>query len=505
MTKNEHILLIENITKEYPGVIALDDVSFQIPRGNVHCLIGENGAGKSTLIKILAGAEQATRGQILFNDTVMQVRSPYEAQKLGISFIFQEVNIIDELTVADNFTLGQEQNARGLWRRSDDTSVAREALNRLNVHNIDPRKLVGKLGPAQKQLVEIGRALATNASLIVMDEPSAPLTEHELEALFDIVMKLRDEGVTIIYVSHRLAEIFHIGDSYTVLRDGKHVRTGNVADITQDDLITMMVGRELESIYTRTPSEVGDVVLQLNNVSYEDLLHDISLQVCEGEIVGVAGLAGAGRTELANLIFGITPPQQGDVYIDGKKTAPNSPRDAIRLGIGLIPEERRAQGIIGPMTIRENISLASPSQISINGIIRRERDKSMAEKFVNLLRIRTPSPEQKIKNLSGGNQQKAVIARWLAAGSQILLLDEPSRGIDVGAKMEVFALMNDLANDGHALLMISSEMEELLAMCDRILVMNRGRIVAEFPIADATQEKILAYAAGDDVQQGVTL
>lgn len=490
------VLEIQNISKSYPGVHALKAVSFNVIRGTVHCLVGENGAGKSTLIKILAGAEQPDSGQVILNGTPVSMRSINEAHRLGLSFIFQEINVVEQLTVADNFTLGNESGRFGLWTRKRDVARARDYLQRLNM-DIDPSLPMARLSVAQKQMVEIARALSVNASIIVMDEPSAPLTEHELEALFDTITRLRSEGVTIIYVSHRLAEIFKIGDNCTVLRDGEHISTGPLSGLTPDRLIQLMVGRDLKNMYTRTPTPPGKSLLELKNVSLNQRLRNISLTLHENEILGVAGLAGAGRTELANLIFGVTPATSGDIYIDGKRLTPSSPREAIRLGIGLVPEERRTQGIVGVMSVRENISLALSRLISQWGIINRKLDQNIANQYIDDLQIRTPHAEQRIALLSGGNQQKVVLARWLATQSRILLLDEPTRGIDVGAKAEVFALVNQLATRGHGILLFSSEMEELLSVCDRILVINRGQIVAEFPRTQATQELILQYAASD--------
>jgi ribose transport system ATP-binding protein len=329
-----------------------------------------------------------------------------------------------------------------------------------------------------------------------MDEPSAPLTEHELETLFATIAKLREQGVTIIYVSHRLAEIFNIGDRFTVLRDGRHVQTGDIKEITPAGLVRLMVGRELKITERSGNRQIGEPILELRNVSRGSVLRDISLTLKAGEIVGVAGLAGAGRTELARLIFGADPADAGEMWIGGQHVLPRTPRVAIARGVGLVPEERRTQGIVGAMSVEENIALAAPRKIARLGVVSDRRSRSLGQGFVESLRIKTPSLRQKVRNLSGGNQQKCVVARWLATDSRVLLLDEPTRGIDVGAKAEIFALMDQLAADGKAILMFSSEMEELLSMSDRILVMNRGRIVADLPRAEATQEKILSYAAG---------
>jgi len=396
------------------------------------------------------------------------------------------------LTVADNLTLGRERNG-SRWHRGAEIAFASEQLHRLGL-DIDPRTPMNKLSVAQKQMVEIARALSTNARIIVMDEPSAPLTDHELDTLFQMIARLKAEGVTIIYVSHRLNEIFNIGDRYTVLRDGEHVSTGDIKEITPAGLVRLMVGRDLRESFPCTERQAGEPLLVLSNVSRGRALQDISLTLRAGEIVGVAGLAGAGRTELARLIFGADPADSGTVWVAGKKVHMRSPRMAISKGIGLVPEERRTQGIVGAMDVGENITLAAPKKIARMGLVINGRARSLAQKYVEDLRIKTPSLKQKIRNLSGGNQQKCVVARWLATDSRVLLLDEPTRGIDVGAKAEIFAIMDQLACEGRAILMFSSEMEELIGMSDRILVMNRGRLMADLPRGKATQELVLRYA-----------
>lgn len=498
------LLEMRHITKTYPGVVALNNVTFTVQRGEVHCLVGENGAGKSTLIKILAGAIQADSGKIFLNGQPITITNPHQAQQLGLSFIFQELNVVDQLTVADNISLGRERHRFG-WLRRHEEDFARAHLEPLGV-NIDPRRRVSELSVAEKQMVEIARALSYDASIIVMDEPSAPLTEHELARLFEIIRVLKRRGVTIIYISHRLAEIFEIGDRVTVLRDGRHVATLNVAEATREQLVKLMVGRSLQETFPRSQRVLGKEVLTVKNVSWGNRLKDISFSVREGEIVGVAGLVGAGRTELARLIFGVAQPDAGQIMINGRVVRITSPRVAIRHGVGLVPEERRTEGIVGGLSVRENISMAAPHLVSTMGLVNRRRDTRLAQKFVSSLRIKTPSLLQKVRNLSGGNQQKTVVAKWLATNSKILLMDEPTRGIDVGAKAEMFALMDDLARQGHAILMFSSELEEILGMSDTILVMHRGRVVARLPREEATQERIMYYATGggEDEQASTT-
>lgn len=497
------ILDFRNITKTYPGVTALDDVSFCIYPGQVHCLLGENGAGKSTLIKILAGAIQPDRGEILLKgQPIGRITNPQHAQNLGLSFIFQELNVIDQLTVGDNFSLGRE-NSRfgGILNRNKDNNLAQKFLNDLGM-DIDPRTPMSQLSVAQKQMVEIARSLAVNASIIVMDEPSAPLTEHELGRLFEIIERITNEqGVTIIYVSHILSEVFQIGHTYTVLRDGAHIATGALSETDTNGIIHKMVGRELKRNITRTPNHVGEPVLSLENVSYQNKLHDISFNLHAGEIVGVAGLAGNGQSELAGVIFGKFVADKGEIVYEGDSARIRTPRQAIKRSLGLIPEERRSQGIVGGMSVRGNISLASPDKVSTFGIVQKRKDDAIAQEYVESLSIKTPGTQQLVQNLSGGNQQKCVVARWLASESRILILEEPTRGIDVGAKAEIYAIMDDLARQGVAQLMFSSEMDELLGLCNRILVMHQGRLVADLPRNEATQEKIVAYASAAEYSE----
>ena len=486
---------MDRITKDFPGVRALDGVTFEVRRGEVHALVGENGAGKSTLVKILAGAVPGDRGEIRIEGRPVEIASPHAAQELGVSMIYQEFNLVPYLSVAENIVLGREpQLLHGIidWGRMYRDAAA--VLDRLGVR-IDPRAPISRLSVAQQQMVEIAKAISTNAKLIVMDEPSATLTEHELARLFELIHRLREQGVSIIYISHRLEEIFEIADRVTVLRDGQLIGTHPVSAVTKDDIIRMMVGRQLTEQIPKREVQMGEEALRVEGLS-GGVVRDVSFVVCAGEIVCLTGLVGAGRTEVARLIFGADPKTAGRVLVGGKELRIRNPRDAIRHGVGFVTEDRKEQGLVLGLTVRENVTLAHLDLLSYWGFIRRQQERTAASKFIQSLRIRTPSPEQITRNLSGGNQQKVVLAKWLLTESRVLLFDEPTRGIDVGAKAEIYQLMGELAASGVAMLMITSELPEALGMADRILVMHEGRIAAELPRADATQEKVMFYATG---------
>jgi len=489
------VLVMDRITKDFPGVRALDGVTLEVRRGEVHALVGENGAGKSTLVKILSGAVVREGGEIRIDGRSVEITSPHSAQQLGVSMIYQEFNLVPHLTVAENIFLGREpQLLPGVidWGRMYREAAA--VLDRLGV-SIDVRAPVSRLSVAQKQMVEIAKAISAQAKLIVMDEPSATLTERELARLFELIRQLRAEGVSIIYISHRLEEIFEIADRVTVLRDGQLIGTHLVRDVTKDDIIRMMVGRQLTAQIPKRDVEIGQQALRVEGLS-GGIVRDVSLVVRAGEIVCLTGLVGAGRTEVARLIFGAEPKLTGRVFVRGRELRIRNPRDAIRYGIGFVTEDRKEQGLVLGLTVRENVTLAHLDLLSYCGFIRRQQERAAAGRFIHRLRIRTPSPEQLTRNLSGGNQQKVVLAKWLLTESRVLLFDEPTRGIDVGAKAEIYQLMGELAASGVAMLMITSELPEVIGMADRILVMHEGRIAAEIPRAGATQEKIMFYATG---------
>ncbi|MDW8206972.1 MAG: sugar ABC transporter ATP-binding protein [Chloroherpetonaceae bacterium] len=490
---------MRHISKQYPGVRALDDVSLTVYPGEVHALLGENGAGKSTLMKILAGAQSRDSGEILLYGQPVAIDSPHRAMELGIAIIYQEFNLVPYLSAGENIFLGREPRAtlpgfvdfKALYR------MAQEILDRLGV-KIDARTPVNQLSVAQQQMVEIAKAASQQARILVMDEPSATLTDHELQALFQLIRQLRDEGVSILYISHRLEEIFEICDRATILRDGRWIATRSVSDLTREEIIRLMVGRELREAIPKVAVEPGPPALAVKHLNRAGVLHDVSFHVCRGEIVGLAGLVGAGRTETARAIFGADPIDSGTIEVFGRPVTIRSPQDAIRHGIGLVTEDRKQQGLVLGMAVRENTTLANLGALSSLGFIRRNAERQVAEQYRKSLAIKTPSIEQTVQNLSGGNQQKVVLAKWLFTGSKILIFDEPTRGIDVGAKSEIYRLMNDLAAQGVAILMISSELPEILGMSDRILVMHEGRIAGELSRAEATQEKIMHLATGGE-------
>ncbi len=496
MNGNGYVLRMRGISKRFPGVQALDNVDFELKRGEVHALVGENGAGKSTLMKILAGALQRDSGAISLNGTEVEIPDPITAQRLGISLIYQEFNLVPFLSVAENIFLGREPRKKsGLI---DWVTLYRDAeriLARLDVQ-IDVRERVQRLSVAEQQMVEIAKAVSFRSKVLAMDEPSATLTEHELERLFDLIRGLVEEGVSVIYISHRLEEIYEIADRVTVLRDGKHVATDRVENLTKEDIVRLMVGREINEEFPPREANIGDEVLRVEGLTRTGFFEDVSFHVRAGEIVGVAGLVGAGRTEVARAIFGADPIDRGQVYLNGRALEVRSPRDAIDAGIGLVTEDRKAQGLILGMSVLENITLPSLHEFSRAGFIDKPAEREAASRYVQELRIRTPSLRQTVRNLSGGNQQKVVLAKWLLTNSKVMIFDEPTRGIDVGAKWEIYNLLNTLAARGVAIVMISSELPEILGMSDRILVMHEGRIAGELPREQATQERVMQLATG---------
>ena len=491
----EPILTLKNVTKEYPGVVALDHMNLEVYPGEVHALMGENGAGKSTLIKVVSGAIKPNGGTILYEGKEYDSMTPALSKKLGIGFIYQEFNLVPDLSVAENIFLGQKLTSGFSINRKLMNQRAKELMDSFGI-DIDVTKDVKSLTVAYQQLVEITKTISSNVKVLIMDEPSAPLTNREIDAMFGIVRKLKAQGVAIIYISHRMEEIFALADRITVMRDGKYVGTKMASEIDNNGLIKMMVGRDLDEQYPTVEKEIGEVALEVNRLCTDALLKDISFQVHKGEILGLAGLVGAGRTETARAIFGADSKSSGEIRIHGKTVQIHSPKDAIKDGIALIPEDRKKHGALLEMTIRDNISFIAVKSISKAGFVDRNADKNMAEKYIKELSIKTPSMEQLTRNLSGGNQQKVVLAKSLASNSDIIIFDEPTRGIDVGAKKEIYVLMNELAKKGMAIIMISSEMQELLGMSDRIIVMHEGEMMGELKKEDATQEKILELASG---------
>jgi ABC-type sugar transport system ATPase subunit len=504
------LLTMQQISKGFPGVQALGDVDLVLNAGECIGLMGENGAGKSTLMKILSGVYAPDAGRILIDGKPVTIGGPQHAQDLGISIIYQEFNLFPNLSVEENVFIGREPAVNGFVRRGElrDQTVA--LLDRLDV-SLRPTTLVRELSVAQQQMVEIAKALSTNARIVIMDEPTSALTDTEVIALKRIIRGLREDGLGIVFISHRLEEILDICDRIVVLRDGRNAGEMPVESATASSIVQMMVGRDIDELYVKEVSTATDrVVLEVQGIcrtptagdATRTILKDVSFQLRAGEIVGMAGLVGSGRTELARVIFGADQPTSGQIVIDGERVVVHGPLDAISRGIGLVPEDRKRQALVLPLTVRENISLAMLRKISRFGFVDRTREREIAHRFVDAFNIRTPGLEQQVMNLSGGNQQKVVLSRWLALEPRVLLVDEPTRGVDVGAKAEIHRLIAELAATGVAVLVISSELPEILAISDRILVMHEGRLAGELPRAGATQESIMALATGLATQRG---
>jgi ribose transport system ATP-binding protein len=490
------LLSMRGIVKSFPGVRALRDVDLELHRGEVLALLGENGAGKSTLIKVLAGAHAPDAGSIYLNGQAMHFTRPLEARQAGIAVIYQEFNLVPSLTAIENIFLGQEPARAGFVRRGEERRRAAEVFARVGVA-VEADAPCRELSVAQQQVVEIARALAFDARIVVMDEPSATLTPQEVERLFVIIRDLRSKGIGIIYISHRLEEVFAIADRVLVLRDGEAIDCRAVGDVTRDELIRLMVGRRLEEEFPRRQVAIGPPRLVVRGLTRGNKVRAVSFEVRRGEVVGLTGLVGAGRTETARLIFGADRKESGTVELDGRLLDIRSPRDAIRAGIALLTEDRKGQGLVLAQSVRENFALPNLERFSSLGFIRRRAERQALARHIETLRIRLASPEQPARNLSGGNQQKVVLAKWLERNCEVLLFDEPTRGIDVGAKVEIYRLINDLAAAGKAILLISSELPEVLGMSDRILVMHEGRLTGEITeVGRATQEDILRLAVG---------
>ncbi|MDI3548515.1 MAG: ribose transport system ATP-binding protein [Halanaerobiales bacterium] len=493
----ENILEMKNINKQFYGVQALKNVNFSVRPGEVHVLVGENGAGKSTLMKILSGAYQMDSGEIYFAGEKLDIKTPLDAQERGISIIYQEFNLIPGLSVAENIYLGREPLKKsGLIDWDLLYKNTRELLDRLQA-DIDPRTLVSQLSVAEQQFVEISKALSFDSKLIVMDEPSATLTPKELERLFAVIRDLKSQGIAIIYISHHLDELFEIGDRLTVLRDGEWITTDNIEDVDKNYIIKMMVGRELTNSYPPREVTPGEVVLEVKNLTREGVLDNISFSLRQGEILAIAGLVGSGRTELVRALYGADPKDSGEVIFKGKPIQIDSPKDSINHGIGLLPEDRKQQGLVLGQSVRNNITLASLDKLIDRMLIRDNKEKEAVHKYIKDLGIKTPSEDILAMNLSGGNQQKVVLAKWLFTDSEILIFDEPTRGIDVGAKYEIYVLMNELTKQGKSIIMISSELPEVIGISDRVLVLHKGRITGEYHRGDLSQEKIMKSAAGE--------
>jgi D-xylose transport system ATP-binding protein len=497
---------MEGITMEFPGVKALDRVTFQVVKGEIHAICGENGAGKSTLMKILSGFYPfgTYDGTIRIHGQECSFHSIKDAERSGIAIIYQELALVKELSVAENIFLGNEKATAGIVNWNATYAEARKWLERVGLKNIDPRTAIGQLGIGKQQLVEIAKALSKQADILILDEPTAALTETEVEVLLGILQQLKREGVTCIYISHKLNEVFQIADTITILRDGQTIATHPAADLNEDKVIALMVGRELTNRFPPLDHEIGDVVLKVENYSVPDpdqpdahLINQVEFEVCAGEILGIAGLMGSGRTELVMSLYGeYLVKGHGKVTINGQQVQIRSANDAIRAGIALVTEDRKRYGLVLNMDIKSNISLSSLHQVSSRGVIQDNAEIRHSLDYISQLRIKTPSVETVVGTLSGGNQQKVVLAKSLMTRPKVLILDEPTRGIDVGAKYEIYQIINELAKQGVAIILISSELPEVIGMSDRILVMHEGRITGQFMRGEATQEKIMQKATG---------
>jgi len=484
-------IALRAVSKSFAGIKVVNAVSFDMRPGEVHALMGENGAGKSTLIKIMAGLYQPDEGQIVVNGEVVRFPSPKDAHAAGIATVHQELLLFPELTVAENIFLGQTpKTALGTIDWTAMRRRARQLLEELDSGDLDIDQKVAHLSVGNRQRIEIARALAQDARVLIMDEPTAALAEHDVQRLMSIVRNLRKRGVAIVYVSHRMPEIFALADRVTVLRDGNLVATRSVSEVDEPTLVSMMVGRSIDRLYPAKQGKDGDVILELSNVAHRSVVRDISFRLRRGEILGLAGLVGSGRTETALTIFGITPATQGQILIDGTSVTITSPEQARDLGIAYIPEDRAQQGLIRPQTVEDNIALANLKRLTRGFFVDAAKVAAEARDAIARFGIRARGPEQPVRQLSGGNQQKVVLAKWLATNPRILIMDEPTRGIDVGAKAEIHQLMRKLAGEGMAILMISSELPEVLGMSDRVLVMNGGRLVGEFDKEHATAEAV---------------
>ncbi len=485
-----------HITKHFPGTIALNDVQFELRRGEIHALMGENGAGKSTLMKILSGVYTADAGEVRFEGRPVAPANPHQALQLGIAIVHQELSVVRPLTVAENVFPGRlPTNRWGMVRYRELFESAGRVLEDLHV-KIDPRQTMDQLSIANQQLVEIAKALSLNCKVLILDEPTSALTEREAEILLDLLRRLAASGTGIVYISHKLDEVFKLADRVTVLRDGHYIGTKVIAQTTTDEIIRMMVGRELSDFYPPKSVEQGKPLLEVRHLRLPGQTVENNLQLYAGEVLGIAGLIGSGRTELARAIFGADPVETGEIWLEGRPVSIASPSQAIKLGLGYLPEDRKVAGLFLDMALKLNVEAANLPEVTRNGFISSRRERSLAERYVKQLNISTPGIDQEVRRLSGGNQQKTLVAKWLSIQPRILIVDEPTRGIDVGAKREIHYLLRSLAQNHVGVIMISSELPEILGMSDRILVMHEGAIVAELDGGTATEEQIMTYASG---------
>ncbi|WP_367949305.1 sugar ABC transporter ATP-binding protein [Bacillus sp. FJAT-29790] len=496
--ENEYALEMRNIYKSFPGVKALDCISLSVKKGEVHALMGENGAGKSTLMKILAGIHKPDEGEIFIKGKKVEFNNPSDSLLYGVSMIHQELSFISEMTIAENIFLGREPCYR--WtkviNKKSQKEKAYKLFQRLNIH-LDPDKKMSSLSVSDRQMVEILKAVSNHSDIIVMDEPTSAITEREVGKLFDIIKALKSQGKSIIYISHKMDEIFKIADKITILRDGCFIDSKRASELNNDLLISLMVGRELKDVYQTKSSKTQEVCLEVKNLTRRGSFENISFRVHRGEIVGIAGLVGAGRTEIVESIFGVHPPNSGEIYINQKRVIHKHPKHAINNGMALITEDRKQTGLNLSGSVKNNISLVNlPKYTYFKKIISRKKECHEVDEQIKTLKIKTPNRNMLVKNLSGGNQQKIVIAKWLLNNPEILVLDEPTRGIDIGAKAEIYKIISEYANKGKSTIVISSEMPELFGICDRIIVISNGRLTGEFTREEFDQEKIMACCAG---------
>jgi ribose transport system ATP-binding protein len=482
-----------NITKRFPGVVALNNVSFSINKGEVHALLGENGAGKSTLIKLLTGVYPPDGGEIYLNGKKVEIDNPHHALQMGISAIYQDPSLVPKLSVENNILLGREPNTNSFINQTRLRQQAQDIMAELGL-DVDLNGKVAALSPGKKQLVAIAKALSIEAQLLIMDEPTAALTDEEVNHLFQVIRKLRSRGISVIYVSHRMEEVFQIADRVTVLRDGKYIGTKPLEETNYAELVQMIVGRNIEIEYLSHPSPGDEVVLEVKGISSGREFKDISFFIRRGEVVALAGLVGSGRTDVARAIFGASPIESGQMFLFGRAYRPRSPRQAIRSGIFMAPEDRKGQGIVPGLPVLVNISLANLNKYSKMSFLKFKEERKAVDGYIRQLRIVPNDPKRKAINLSGGNQQKVVLAKSLDAHAKVLILDEPTAGVDVGAKSEIRSLINQLASEGNAILLISSEIPEVLALADRVIVMKEGKVISELGKAEATSERIIHLA-----------
>lgn len=498
---DDFVLRMKNITKTFPGVVALNDVSFNLKKGEIHALVGENGAGKSTLMKILGGVYTPDKGEIEIKGKPVTITCPHDAMDNKVSVIYQEFNLVPALSIAENLFLGKEI-VKGTLKNLDKEEMIKQAENvmaRLGIENIDCSQEVRNLSVAVQQLVEVGKAIFNNNDILVMDEPTAVLTENETKTLFKLVKGLKEKGISVIYISHRLEEVIELSDRITILRDGEFVSTldNSNKSVSKDEIVRLMVGRSLKDYFPEKEDvNYDDTVLEVKNLTSKGLFENISFSLKKGEILGFAGLVGAGRTEIMKALFGSIKTDEGEIFLEGKKVSINSPSEAKRLGIGFVPEDRKREGVVLKMNLGENICLPNHDKINKFGHIFISKKRKLVDKFIKGLSIRPPLPERLVRDFSGGNQQKAVIAKWLAINPKVMILDEPTRGIDVGAKVEIYSIINKLAKEGVGIIVISSELLELMGICDRVIVIHEGSISGEFKKGSYDQEKIMRAAAG---------